>query len=278
MIKKILFALFIIISLATKAQDIQKQNLAPVSVVKDSILNPSFGFSYDLQLVSRYYWRGIDIDNSPAFQPDLSYTWKNGFKVGLWGTFGFRQIKERLDGVEENYGHYAEFDPYISYTKNWFSVELNDYFTVSTIGESDYFNFKKGQTGHSGVLNIIIGGTEKVPLTFTVSTVIYGADMSKDEFGEWGMGTRNNYSTYLELIYPMEIKSLGLEIKPEIGMTPWGGGYGYAEKAAVINAGVRLGKTIRLSSNYSIPVEAGLLNNPDAKSTYFILKTSFWTK
>jgi hypothetical protein len=264
-------------SLTASSQNNTKEISTSVNTIKDTITKESTGFSCDLQLVSRYYWRGIDIDKSPAFQPDFSYTWKNGFKVGLWGTFGFKQMKETVDGVEENYGHYAEFDPYISYTKNWFTIELNDYFTVSTIGESDYMNFKRGETGHSGVLNVTLGGTEKFPLSFTVSTVIYGADMTKDENGEWGMGDKNNYSTYLEIIYPIEIKQIGLEINPEIGMTPWGG-YGYAEKSAVVNAGVRLNKSIRFSEKYSVPMELGILNNPDAEKTYFIFKVSFFTK
>jgi hypothetical protein len=277
MIKKLLLILVLLTSFFSNSQNSQTQKETLAEKAIDTIAKADSGFSCDLQLVNRYYWRGIDIDDSPAFQPDFSYAWKNGLKIGLWGTFGFSPMKETVDGVEENYGHYAEFDPYISYTKNWFSIELNDYFTVSTIGESDYMNFKKGETGHSGVVNVTLGGTEKFPLSFTASTVIYGADMTKDEFGEWGMGTRNNYSTYLELIYPFELKSIGLEINPELGMTPWGG-YGYAEKSAFVNAGVRLNKSIRFSDSYSLPLELGILNNPDAEKTYFIMKVSFFTK
>jgi len=274
MIKNLLFASLMLISLATTAQDTSKQTPSPAAT-ESSI--PT-GLTYDLQLVSRYYWRGLDIDNAPAFQPDFGYTWKNGFRAGLWGTFGFKQMKETVDGVTEKFGNYAEFDPYISYTKNWFSVELNDYFTVSTIGESNYTNFKKGETGHSGVINIAMGGTKKFPLIFTASTVVYGADMGKDANGEWGLGDKNNYSSYLELIYPIMVKSIDLEIAPEFAMTPWGSGYYLTEKAAIVSAGVRLSKSLKFSDKYSMPVEISLLNNPNLKRTFFVAKFSFLTK
>lgn len=274
MTKQLAFVCFLFISIAGFSQENEKSKSDTGAAEKSA----KGVFSYNIDLVNRYYWRGMDIDNSPAVQPEFTYSWNNGIKFGFWGTFGFKQMKETIDNTVENYGHYAEFDPFISYTRDWFSIELNDYFTVSTIGESAYFNLKKSETGHSGVMNITMGGTKKFPLFFTASTVLYGADLNRDKDGVWGMGTRNNYSSYIELQYPINIKKIGLEIAPEIGMTPWGGGYGYAEKAAVINAGVRLSKSINFSEKYKMPIEVGLLSNPDAKRTYFILKLSVLSK
>ncbi|MEN9656266.1 MAG: hypothetical protein RL311_1235 [Bacteroidota bacterium] len=61
--------------------------------------------------------------------------------------------------------------------------------------------------------------------------------MGKDANGEWGLGDKNNYSSYLELIYPIRVKSIDLEIAPEFVMTPWGSGYYLTKKAAIVSAG-----------------------------------------
>ena len=52
---------------------------------------------FQLDLASRYIWRGFDIfhDNKPAWQPSLTYTFgDSGFSINLWSSYA-------LDGREE---------------------------------------------------------------------------------------------------------------------------------------------------------------------------------
>ncbi len=45
---------------------------------------------FQLDLASRYIWRGFDIfyDNQPAWQPSLTYTFgDSGFSINLWGSY-----------------------------------------------------------------------------------------------------------------------------------------------------------------------------------------------
>ena len=50
-------------------------------------------WSFSLDGVSRYIWRGFDLNpnNHPALQPSLTYTLgKSGFSVNVWGSFSFK--------------------------------------------------------------------------------------------------------------------------------------------------------------------------------------------
>lgn len=47
-------------------------------------------------------------------------------------------------------GSHQEVDLGVSYTKNWLTVAVNDYYYPTAVGEQDrYFEFAKGKTGHS---------------------------------------------------------------------------------------------------------------------------------
>ncbi len=56
-------------------------------------------FEYQMDLTSRYVWRGFDLNplNKPALQPSLTYGFgESGFAVNLWGSFSFedKQMNE----------------------------------------------------------------------------------------------------------------------------------------------------------------------------------------
>lgn len=60
---------------------------------------------FQLDLTSRYIWRGFDMlpDNHPAFQPSLTYFFKNsGFSLNIWGSFALsdRNIFRYVDEVD----------------------------------------------------------------------------------------------------------------------------------------------------------------------------------
>jgi hypothetical protein len=227
-------------------------------------------FSVGADLVSRYIWRGADYGNSPSIQPSLAFT-VAGFKAGFWGSYGLGQYSKQInDSTMANMGHYAEFDMYLSYTWKGITLMAYDYFfpnSKSPNTNNKYFNFNNDVTGHTLELCLSWAGTKKIPLQLFAGTFIYGADKDKDSCGVYGMGTGNNYSTYLEAAYLFNVKGFG--VKPFIGAIPFGSAW-YGPYGGVINTGLTVSKSIAITDNYSLSLYSTALTNPQAQSVFLV--------
>ena len=227
-------------------------------------------------LVSRYVWRGTDYGNSPAVQPTLGFLWK-GFDIGVWGSYAFAAQKLKVnDTLTLETGPYAEVDLYLSYTWKWFTLLAYDYFAVnpeSPNSDVHYFDYASATTGHTFEGSLIFEGPEKFPLKFIVATLLYGADKGKDSTGIYGLGTKNNYSTYLELSYPFMVTRQNIELKPFIGGIPFGSSW-YGPKAGIINLGLSAAWPIPAGKKFSIPATVSLITNPQAQSVFLVFSLS----
>jgi hypothetical protein len=225
----------------------------------------SVKFNLGADLVSRYIWRGKDYGNSSGIQPNVSFS-AAGFKIGAWGSYGMI--------AHENTGNYAEFDPYISYTWKWFTVGVTDYFFPNGFTPNDdnkYFNYASKTTGHTFEACLTFNGPEKFPLQVFTGTMVYGADKDKDSTGVYGMGTKNNYSTYFEISYPFTVRGIG--VKPFAGGIPFGSGW-FGPYGGVVNAGLTVSKSIRISKKYELPVFTSIISNPQGQSVFFVFGIS----
>jgi hypothetical protein len=243
------------------------QGFSQTDSTKNQVNRPSdparFGIGADL--VSRYIWRGKDYGNSPAIQPNVSFS-VAGFKVGVWGSYGFI--------YNETSGNYAEFDPYVSYTLKGFTLNITDYFFPNGLTPNEhnnYFNYSKDKTGHAFEASFSWAGPEKFPLQVCVCTMFYGADKGKDSTGVYGMGTSNNYSTYLEASYQFTVKGIG--VKPFVGGIPFGSAI-YGPYGGIVNAGITVSKTIQLSKEYGLPVFTSIVTNPQLQNVFLVFGIS----
>lgn len=227
-------------------------------------------------LMSRYVWRGIDFGNSPAIQPNISFTWK-GLAVGVWGSYAFGKHSIQInDSTVEDAGNYSEVDPYISYNFKWFTLAFIDYFTVNGLNPNEgnrYFDYRNKTTGHTFELCLTFDGTESFPIQVIASTLIYGADKTKDSAGVYGLGDKNNYSTYFEIGYKLNLKRIRVDLKPYIGGIPFGSSW-YGPYAGITNIGITAKKEIPITQNYSLPVQASLVTNPQAQSVFLVFGIS----
>lgn len=228
-------------------------------------------------VMSRYVWRGTDYGNSPAIQPNLSFSWK-GLNIGAWGTYAFSSHDIRLnDSTMINAGSYAETDLYISYTYQWFTLMLFDFFTVNGLNPNEgnrYFNYQNATTGHTLEGSLTFEGPDNFPLQVIASTLFYGADKNQDSTGVYGLGTNNNYSTYFELAYKIQLKRISVELKPFIGGIPFGSSW-YGPSAGVTNIGLTAKKDIPITPKYALPIQVSIITNPQAQSMFFIFGISF---
>jgi len=80
------------------------------------------GFKVGADVVSGYVWRGLSLDNSPAIQPALSYTFAgSGIVVGSWGSYSVS---------ESNGSRYKEVDLYATVPVGPVNLTVTDYYTV----------------------------------------------------------------------------------------------------------------------------------------------------
>jgi hypothetical protein len=239
--------------------------LVQTSFSQDTIKKSTCQFTLGTDLVSRYIWRGKDFGNSPAIQPNVAFG-VGGFKIGIWGSYAVI--------YNVNSGNYAEFDPYVSYTWKWFTLTATDYFYPNGITPNDnnkYFNYDSKTTGHTFEGCLIFTGTEKFPLQVCAATLIYGADKGKDTLGVYGLGSKNNYSTYFEVSYPFTVKGIG--VKPFIGGIPFGSGW-YGPYGGVVNAGLTVSKSIKITNIYELPIYVSVISNPQAQNIFFVFGVS----
>jgi hypothetical protein len=230
--------------------------------------SPQFGLGADF--VSRYIWRGADYGNSPAIQPNASFS-VAGFKIGAWGSYSFGPYSKKInDSTVMTVGNFIETDFTASYTLKGFALGFTDYFFPNQVNpnvDNNYFNYKNATTGHTIEAFLSYAGPDKFPLQVFAGVLVYGADKGKDSTGVIGLGTTNNYSAYFEAGYQFTIKSIG--VKPFIGAIPYASSW-YGKSAGIVNLGFTASKSIRITNDFSLPVYTSIITNPQAESIFFV--------
>ncbi len=249
------------------------------TVLAESELSAKEGaatLNFGADLMSRYIWRGMDYGNSPAIQPNLGFAWK-GLTIGAWGSYAFAKHSIQVnDSTIEDAGNYSEMDLYISYTYKWFTLMAFDYFTVNGLNPNEgnrYFDYNNKTTAHTFELCLTFDGPESFPIQVMASTLVFGADKGKDSTGTYGFGENNNYSTYFELGYKFTLKRIGVDLKPFIGGIPFGSSW-YGPHAGITNFGLTAKREIPVTQQYSLPVQASLITNPQAQSVFLVFGIS----
>lgn len=202
-------------------------------------------FDVGADLVSSYVWRGIQQDGtysagSPNIQPYASFSYGN-FTVGAWGSGSFT-------------GTVREFDLYASYSfLDNLSLTVTDY---NWNFSKSYFDYSKS-TDHVYEASVAYGGIEALPLSATVSTMFYGAD-------------KEEYSTYLELAYPLS-SAVSLSAGASLFESSLYGTSGFG----VTNVALRVEKSIAFSEQFQLPMFGIVGFNPAAENAYLVVGVSF---
>jgi hypothetical protein len=235
----IIAALLTIFKIASYGQDAESKGFKPeVKVTTD--------------IVSSYIWRGTVGSMNPNIQPTLAAI-AGGFELGVWGSTDLK-------------ASYKELDPYLAYTKGSFKVMVTDY--DWTFANASYFDYKKSSTDHIIEASLCFLGTDKLPLSIAVNTMIYGADKKWDKTLA-AFSSDQNYSTYIELGYTFEKCNVFLGMTPSNGY--YGAGYGKVDGFAICNMGVSSVRNLKVSPDFEIPLKGTLIVNPQAESIHFVI-------
>lgn len=195
--------------------------------------------SANVDLVSRYIWRGQEYGQSPSIQPGLSVNWK-GFTLGSWGAY-------KLSGAGDQ-----ETDFYLAKEIGPFTISIWDYWSFCDTSVMDIFNYREKTTSHALEAQLQISGGVKIPFNLLAGYFFYGSDSSR--------------SVYLELQY---LHSFGQnELLLFAGFQPKGEYYG--EKARFVNFGITIFREMKITDHWSLPVNFSCIMNPSNKSVYLV--------
>lgn len=219
--------------------------------------------SLNVDLMSRYVWRGQDFGAAPSIQPGISYS-KWGFTLGAWGAYTLNNVNT---GVQEA-------DLYLSYSINdMFSLTVTDYFFPDEASDYNYFDYKDKSTGHVFEGTIAFNGTEKLPLSILLATNFYGADarrMNDDET----VGSIQ-YSTYAELAYAFKYFNMFMGFNLTTPDADKGESGYYGDSFGVVNLGVSASRDIKITDKFSLPLNIALITNPQKEKIYLVAGFNF---
>lgn len=202
-------------------------------------------FSVNVDLVSSFIWRGMDVNMAPNIQPYAEFETGN-FIFGTWASYAVN-------------GSYSEVDLYATYTKGLFSITLTDYYTSPDSGSWNYFNYCPKKTLHTFETTLGFSGTERVPLSVNASVFFYGNDLNSEE--------NPYYSTYIEAKY--EFRNIDLFC----GVTPFEGLY--KDSFGVVNTGITLKNNIKVNKTLDIPFNISLIANPSSQKVFLVASVTF---
>jgi len=255
------------------------QDEQAIKQAEESVNDKAATLNLGADIMSRYIWRGFDYGNSPAIQPNLYFSWR-GLNIGFWGSYSFTSYKNMYSNtVAVDMGNYSEMDTYISYTFKWFTLMCFDFFVPNGIDPDytgiksyQYFNFNNKTTGHGFEVSLSFAGPSAFPIKFFGGTIVYGCDKAMDSLGFYANPDKNNFSTYLELSFPVSFRKIDLNFFA--GGTPFGGSW-YGPKAGFTNVGLTAKKAIPITKTYCLPIQASLIVNPNTQKVFLVFGISF---
>ncbi len=205
-------------------------------------------------IVSRYIWRGLEVNKTPNIQPSIAIG-AGGLEVGLWGSQAL--------SYEAGAAFSTEIDLYAAYgistSAGDISLMVTDYYFPDAgipLGWAD-----DGTGAHTLEAGVGFSGSEKFPISVSIFYNFYN-------------DPGNNI--YFEFAYPFSVS--GLDMGLTVGGTPGSEdnpGYYGTDEFGLINVGISASKEVKVTEDFSLPLSSSFILNPKADIAYFVIGCSF---
>jgi hypothetical protein len=211
-------------------------------------------FSLGGDVVSSYVWRGSQVAGFEGInvQPYASMDYA-GFTLGAWASTNFEG-----DGKEVDFS--------LGYTLGGLSATLTDYWFGG-----NYFRYGKETGTHTYEATLSYDFGEKLPLSVSWSTLLYGDDYKED-------GSKR-YSSYLELNYSTSLSDVDLTFT--VGASPWSSNWYHLDAEGDLKSGFQVNnialtaaKEIKLTESFSLPLFGQVVFNPCQEDVHFVIGLS----
>jgi len=234
--KKMLLILFVCITGITFAQDLE--------------VNAGADF------VSRYIWRGINVNDAVNIQPSLTLT-VSGFSAGFWGSYSFSD-KPTENEFDQEIDTWIAYDYLFENGMSIGAIVTDYYYPLAGIEWGNFNNYDdpEGAGAHTIETGLIITGPESFPLSFSGYINVYN-------------DAGNN--TYFQINFSPTVAEIPLDFFiGAAGGSAENPDYYGAEKFQVINVGVGATKSIKITEDFSLPVSVKFIINPGEDISYLV--------
>jgi hypothetical protein len=194
-------------------------------------------------IFSRHLWRGDQLGDTPAIEPEITLT-KGNFGFSVWGATTFNNSYNEIDFIF-NY----QVLPFLN-------ISFYDYYNPVPDAENEFWKYKGNEMRHSLELTADLE-SDDFPLTLLAGVFLYG-DKDSISSGE-------RFSTYIEPAYNFKIA--GKDFRLFTGFTPFSGYY--ADKFDFVNAGITFSESFAVSTQLEMPVKITFCTNPSTNQTWF---------
>jgi uncharacterized protein (TIGR02001 family) len=229
-------------------------------VVSATIKAQDFSMNVGADLVSRYIWRGIDVNSQPNIQPSISLSY-SGFQAGIWGSYGLTH----LNSTDEQSALNQEIDTWMSYSFEagnsiGITLLLTDYYYPGAgikIGNFNNYDNENGPGAHTIEAGVTITGPESLPLSLSGYINIYN-------------DAGNNAYFQADFTKKVGDINLGVFAGAAAGSSENPAYYG-TKKFNFINLGIKVSKEIKLTESFSLPVYGSFILNPNMEISYMVI-------
>lgn len=217
------------------------------SVFKPGIMaqeKQTWRVDFRADLYWRHLWRGDQLGDSPAFEPEITFS-KGNFGLSVWGANTFNNS-------------YSEIDIILNYkVLPFMNLSLYDYYNPVQGAENKFLKYSGSEMRHTIELTADLE-KDDFPLSMLAGVFLYG---DKDS-----ITAKERFSTYIETGYKIKI------IKPDLyifaGLTPFEGYY--ARNSAFINLGATLSESFSIGKKIEIPAKVTFCGNPYTNKTWLV--------
>ncbi|MBU1096722.1 MAG: hypothetical protein KKB34_09605 [Bacteroidetes bacterium] len=212
----------------------------------------SLSASAGADIVSRYIWRGIEVNNTPNIQPSLAISAVN-FELGIWGSYTLSNQKFNTDEMDFYLGYN------ISTSSGDISLLVTDYYFPNSGVTID--DFDDGGGAHTLEFGVGYSGTESFPITVFVAYNFYN-------------DPGNNI--YTEVGYPFTLSEI--DFRAFASATPGSKKnpiYYGTEEFKFTQLGLTASKEIKITEDFSLPLFSSFIINPNAKIAHMVFGTGF---
>lgn len=207
----------------------------------------------NLQVKTMHLWRGYRVTDAAMTAATLSYKSKDGkFQAGFWGGYSFN-------------GEYTEFDNFVSYSTDGFTVAVWDINNFSSYPDAEFFDYSHEGSRFVDVTLAYQLQNDKFPAKLSVSTIVAGRDFYTDTNGD----TKSRYSTYVEAnvpVYKKDDQRLNFGVAGAFALANGDDmdAHFYGSEANLVNVYLQYSKNITVLK-HTMPVSAYAMYNPELK-------------
>lgn len=236
----ILVSLFFLISLSYDVKKVKAQE-------------QKITISANVDLRSRWIYRGIELGNSPQIQPSMALNISN-FQIGIWGS---HSLTLATDG-EEPGAEYRETNLWAQYTFDLGRSTLTPYIQNHYNPANSFADFSSREGSHQLQAQLFWAGKEQLPLDAHIGVVFFGDD---------------DTSIYLETGYTVNFRQFS--IRNFVSGTPRRAQFNGTNGTAITMIGFNATRSIELSEKFNLPLSAEFILNPYELTTFASFIASF---